>query len=79
MNAFKTYHINDLHERQAEAQLQRIGLVHHWPLQHIVGVQQMVQQTLLVRSTIANYNIYTKTKRINLLYVSTQNIFILMY
>lgn len=49
-----THHIDDLHQRQAEAQLQRIRFVHHRSLEHIVRVQQMVQQTLLVRPRLAD-------------------------
>lgn len=47
-----SYHINDLHQRQSEAQLQRIRLIHHWPLQNIVRVQQVVQQPLLMVATL---------------------------
>lgn len=48
-----THHVDDLHERQTEAQLQRIRLVHHRPFQHIVRVQQIVQQAFFVRSRMA--------------------------
>lgn len=39
-----------MHEREAEAQLEGIGLVAHRPLQHVVRVQQVVQQPLLVET-----------------------------
>lgn len=44
----ETYHVNYLHEGEPEAQLQRVALVNDRPLQHIVGVQQCVQEPLLV-------------------------------
>lgn len=42
------YHVNDLHQREAEGELQRVALVDHGPLQHVVVVQQVVQQPLFV-------------------------------
>lgn len=45
-----TYHVDDLHEREAEGELQRIALVDHRPLQHVVMVQQVVQQPLLMEA-----------------------------
>lgn len=39
-----------MHEREAEAQLEGIRLVAHRPLQHVVRVQQVVQQPLLVET-----------------------------
>lgn len=53
-----TYHVNNLHQRQTEAQLQRIGLVDHGPFQHIVRIEQMMQQALLVRSGFANWKTF---------------------
>lgn len=43
-----TYDVDYLHEREAEAQHKGFGLVAHRSLQHIVRVQQIVQQPLLV-------------------------------
>jgi len=43
-----TYDIDYLHEREAEAQHEGFGLVAHRPLQHVVRLQQVVQQPLLV-------------------------------
>lgn len=47
------YHVYDLHQRQSKAQLQRIRLVDHGPLQDIVRIQQVVQQTLLMVAALA--------------------------
>lgn len=47
-NTQLTHHVYDLHQRQAEAQLQGIGFVDHRSLQCVVGVQQIVQQPLFV-------------------------------
>jgi len=43
-----TYDVDYLHEREAEAQPEGFGLVAHRPLQHVVRLQQVVQQPLLV-------------------------------
>lgn len=43
-----THHINDLHQRETETELQRVGLVGHRSLQNVVVVQKIVQQPLLV-------------------------------
>lgn len=39
-----------MHEREAEAQLEGFGLVAHRSLQHVVRIQQVVQQLLLVET-----------------------------
>lgn len=44
----ETYHIDDLHQRQPEAQLQWIRFVDDRTLQHVVVIEQIVQETFLV-------------------------------
>lgn len=49
-NSLDTYDVDYLHEREAEAQHEGLGLVAHRSLQHVVRVQQVVQQPLLVQT-----------------------------
>ena len=45
------YHVDDLHERNSEAYLNRFGLVGNRSLQNVVFVKKMMQQFLLIGST----------------------------
>ena len=45
-----TYDVDYLHEREAKVQHEGFGLVAHRPFQHVVRVQQVVQQPLLVET-----------------------------
>lgn len=48
-----TYHVDDLLQRQSELHLQRLRFIGHRSLQGVVCGEQVVQQSLLVRSLTA--------------------------
>ena len=48
-----THHVDDLLERHAEAHPQRVALVGNGTLKLVVRAEQVVQQTLLVRTLLA--------------------------